>query len=289
MKTAATLSSNASSKRESVRSNCTSGFLTGPITAKWSLKPTVPWITLSAAAGTLSPKHPEQRVWIGIDWSKAPDGASAGIVATCGPTKAEMPITIRTAPANPAAKDVSFIEDNNAVSIYAVHADEKSAGWDVLDGLGHTGASLRSALTQGTVTPAEALARAPHATYRFATAAKRGYDLVRDETAVLKVIALPIQPVTTANGMRVAVSIDGGPLAVLDFFAAEFTESWRQHVLTNSAVATVHNLKLKPGVHTLTVYALDPGLILDRMEIIFDEAPRSYGPIPETRIERTSP
>jgi hypothetical protein len=60
-------------------------------------------------------------------------------------------------------------------------------------------------------------------------------------------------------------------------------------VLTNSAVATVPGLKLKPGAHTLTVYALDPGLILDRMEIVFDEAPRSYGPIPETRVERTSP
>jgi hypothetical protein len=264
-------------------------FLTGLVNAKWSLKPTVPWITLSAAAGTLTPKHPEQRVWIGIDWSKAPDGVSASVVATCGPTKADRGITIRTAPTNPAAKDVSFIEDNNAVSIYAVHADDKSAGWEVLDGLGHTGASLRSPLTQATVAPTDAITQAPHATYRFATAIKRGYDLVRDESAVLKVIALPIQPVTTENGMRAAVSIDGGPLVVLDFFAAEFTENWRQHVLTNSAVATLPNLKLKPGAHTLTIYALDPGLILDRMEIVFDEAPRAYGPIPETRVERTSP
>jgi hypothetical protein len=288
-------------QRELPRQRYLDFFLTGPTTAKWNLKPTQPWITLSATSGTLDAKHPEQRVWIGIDWSKAPDGASAGILARCGSISADsaksgaklegkaMPITIRTAPANPAAKDVSFIEDDNVVSIYASHADEKSAGWEVLEGLGHTGASLRSLLTQTTIAPEEAMARAPHATYRFATAAKRGYDLVHDEGATLKIVALPVLPLTSKNGMRAAVSIDGGPLTVLDFFAAEFTENWRQHVLSNTAIAKVHGLKLKPGAHTLTVYALDPGLILDRFEVAFDEAPKSYGPIPETRIVRTSP
>lgn len=277
-------------------------FLTGPAPTTWSLKPTQPWITVSATSGRLDAKHPEQRVWIGIDWSKAPDGATGGILASCGSvtpdssksgaklTSPHMPVTIRTAPVNPAAKDVSFIEDDNAVSIYASHADEKSPGWDVLDGLGHTGASLRSALTQPTIAPEAAIASAPRATYRFATHAKRGYDLVRDdEKADLKVIALPTLPVTSKNGIRAAVSIDGGPLQVLDFYAAEHTEAWRQHVLTNTAVGTVHGITLKPGAHTLTVYALDPGLILDRFEIRFDEAPKAYGPIPETRIVRTSP
>jgi hypothetical protein len=276
-------------------------FLTGPMTANWSLKPTVPWIKLSAASGTLTPKHAEQRVWISIDWSKAPDGATGGILAQCGSTRPDsansgskmtspnMPITVRTAPANPAAGAVSFIEDNNLVSIYATHPDERSAGWEILDGLGHTGAALRSLVTQATIAPEAAVASAPHVSYRFATHAKRGYDLVRDdESAVLTVFALPTLPVTSSNGIRAAVSIDGGPLTELDFFAAEHTEAWRQHVLTNTAIGKVHGLKLKPGAHTLTVYALDPGLILDRFEIAFDEAPRAYGPIPETRIERTA-
>ncbi len=34
----------------------------------------------------------------------------------------------------------------------------------------------------------------------------------------------------------------------------------------------------------LKVYALDPGVILDRFEIAFDGAPRAYDPVPETRI-----
>jgi hypothetical protein len=265
-------------------------FVTGSVAAKWTLKPTAPWITVSKSAGALGPKKLEERVWIGVDWSKAPDGASGGIEVSCGTVNGHRPITVRTAPA-PTAKNVSFIEDNLVVSMYASHADAKSAGWEVLDGLGHTGASLRSDIAMASVDPADpaALAKAPTATWRFGTAVKRGYDLVHGEKASLRVVALPILPLTSKNGMRAAVSIDGGPPVVLDFYAPEFTDRWRQHVLSNTAVETIHGLSLKPGAHTLTVTALDPGLILDRFEIDFDGAPRAYGPAPETRLEGISP
>jgi len=50
-------------------------------------------------------------------------------------------------------------------------------------------------------------------------------------------------------------------------------------------VGTVHDLALKPGAHTLTVTALDPGVILDRFEIDFPEASHAYAPVPETRVQ----
>ena len=34
----------------------------------------------------------------------------------------------------------------------------------------------------------------------------------------------------------------------------------------------------------VTVWALDPGVVLDRYEIAFTGAPRAYDPVPETRI-----
>src|SRR5215469_424965 len=95
----------------------------------------------------------------------------------------------------------------SGVSMYATHSDERSDGWEVLDGLGHTGASLRSKLD---LTSADApTAKSPSATYRFATTST-------DDKATLKVIALPVLPITSDNGMRVAVSIDGGALQILD-------------------------------------------------------------------------
>jgi hypothetical protein len=84
--------------------------------------------------------------------------------------------------------------------------------------------------------------------------------------------------------VRIAVAIDDGPPQILDFNAPEFSQAWREHVLTNAAIERLGNLWLAPGAHTLTVYALDPGVTLDRFEIAFTGAPQAYAPVPETRI-----
>jgi hypothetical protein len=153
----------------------------------------------------------------------------------------------------------------------------------VMDGLGHTGASLRAGLDMPSVDPADAaaLARAPMARWRFATT-------TNDDPATVRVIALPFLPVTTRNGMRVAVSVDGAPPVVLDFAAPEFSQRWQANVERNAAIGEVPNLKLAPGLHEVTVRALDPGVTLDRLEIAFTNAPRGYGVVPETRIRAMS-
>ena len=59
---------------------------------------------------------------------------------------------------------------------------------------------------------------------------------------------------------------------------------WREHALSNTAIETLPNLDLKPGEHSLTVYALDPGVTLDRFEIAFTGAHQAYDPVLETRV-----
>jgi hypothetical protein len=179
---------------------------------------------------------------------------------------------------------VSFIESDRIVSIFAAHADELHGGWEVLDGLGHTGADLRSSLDVPTITTVNAavLRTAPKAVYRFATSTE-------SDRATLRVIGLPIFPITSDNGMRIAVSIDAQDPITLDLFAPEFSQAWREHVLSNASIQILPNLRLPPGAHTLEVYALDPGVVLDRFEIAFEGAPRAYVPVPETKIRPVGP
>lgn len=241
-----------------------------------------PWIKLSKAAGRFSAadQRLEDRIEVSIDWASAPAGGTGEVIIT-GPAFVQpVAVHIRIAPPNPAT-NVSFIEADRIVSIYATHADSLSAGWEVLDGLGHTGANLRTSLDLLSVNAKDeaAIRRAPSATYRFAT-------ITADDRATLSAIALPTFPITSDNGVRIAVSIDGGPLHLLDFSAPEFSEAWRQHALTNKAIEKWSDLRLAPGAHTLTVFALDPGVTLDRFEIAFTGAPVAYGPVPETRIVR---
>jgi hypothetical protein len=52
------------------------------------------------------------------------------------------------------------------------------------------------------------------------------------------------------------------------------------NVLRNTAVRTLEIPGLAPGEHTVEIQALDPGFVLDRIELRFDGAPRYYGKAP---------
>jgi hypothetical protein len=91
-------------------------------------------------------------------------------------------------------------------------------------------------------------------------------------------------PVTSENGMRIAISIDKRPFEQMDFSSAEFSETWRRNVLSNTAIGTIKNLRLAKGPHELSLVALDPGVVLDRIQISFAGANDAYGAVPETRV-----
>jgi hypothetical protein len=263
--------------RELADTRYTDLFLQGPATVGWTATADAPWITVSHGSGTLNPQALEQRIQIGIDWSKAPAGGKGIVMVKCANDKRGFPVTVSIAA--PAPAGASFIERDRLVSMYATHADAIGTGWQVMPGLGHTGASLRADLDMASIDPADAsaLARAPAATFRFATT-------TIEDPASVRVIALPFLPVTAKNGMRVAVSIDDAKPAVLNFAAPEFSQRWQAHVQSNTAVESIPNVALAAGVHQVTVYALDPGVTLDRLEVAFAGAPKSYGAVPETRI-----
>ncbi|GGZ24813.1 hypothetical protein GCM10011273_07590 [Asticcacaulis endophyticus] len=142
-----------------------------------------------------------------------------------------------------------------------------SPDWQIVPGLGSLGQSLRARLDlkpQGFTT-------ATPATYRF--------DTRTDGTATLKIIALPVHALTSQSGVKVAVSIDDQPPVILDFETVGRSDEWKQNVLSNNAVRELTGLKLKPGRHTLKLYALDPGVIIDRFEVRFDGARARYGAV----------
>lgn len=256
-------------------------FLQSADTVGWKATPDQPWIKVSEGAGTLTPDHLEHRLQLSVDWAKAPESGKGIVMIKCANDARGFPVTVTIAPPPPAG--ASFVEVNRLVSMFATHADTMNGGWDVLDGLGHTGSSLRANLNMSSVDAADAssLAGSPQASWRFATT-------TTDDPATLRVIALPFLPVTAKNGMRVAVSVDGSAPVVLDFAAPEFSQRWQANVERNAAIGEVTNLKLASGMHEVTVRALDPGVTLDRLEVAFTNAPRGYGVVPETRIKALS-
>jgi len=269
-------------------------FLEKPADATWSADPQEPWIRVNKTTGSFSDadKHFDQRVEVSIDWSKAPKSGEGTIAVKCSAVKQPMAVHVRIAPPVRGAASASFIEASGIVSMAASHADAMQGNWHVLTGLGHSGADVQSDLDLPPIDPERPgdFTRAPKETFRFATAAPdTNYAFpvnLTDETAVIKVFALPTFPVPGSHGVRIAVSLDGNNPKVIDLAAAEFSAKWRAGVLKNETSATTSEVLIRPGPHRLTIYALDPGVTLDRIEVHFTGAPTSYGPVPETRIAR---
>jgi hypothetical protein len=158
-------------------------------------------------------------------------------------------------------------EHDHIVALPSASA-KASAGWTVLPGLGSYGASMRSDLAQSSVDLGAASVRGP-----------LEYDFVSHtaSAARVKFVTVPVHALTSANGVRLAYSLDDGPWQLLDFETFGRSDEWKQNTLSNTAVRVREVRALVPGRHRLKVLALDPGVVLDRIEIAFDGAPQYYG------------
>jgi hypothetical protein len=228
-------------------------------TVRWKA-PSVPdGYTLTPSGGELDGQNGyEQRIQVHYDGK-----ATAGqLTLECGAVMVKVNLG-RT----PGADGQLPTEHEGIVALPSASA-KASAGWTLLPGLGSYGASMRSDLMQASIDLGAAGARAP-LEFDFASHAR--------SVARLKFVTVPAHALTSANGVRLAYSLDDGPLQLLDFETFGRSDEWKQNTLTNTAVRVREVPALAPGRHRLKVFALDPGVVLDRIEIAFDGAPQYYG------------
>ncbi len=168
----------------------------------------------------------------------------------------------------PKTTDAVPAEENRIIAIPVIPAQGNPA-WEIIPQLGSQGSSLRSKLDLPSVATPDLTAAPAPIIYHFASSSAVG--------GRLKVAVLPTHPVTPANGLRLAVRLDGGPPRILDFASFGRSDEWRTNVLSNSASRVIDISQLAVGDHQLAVTALDPGVILDRIEIDLDGAIAHYG------------
>jgi hypothetical protein len=68
---------------------------------------------------------------------------------------------------------------------------------------------------------------------------------------------------------------------LVDFRTFGRTEEWKQNVLGNRAERKLQLPFLGKGAHTLKIFAVDPGVILDEIRIDLGGLKKAYGLIPE--------
>lgn len=260
-------------------------FLTKPGIVDYKVSTSAPWIRTSAISGKLTAENggSQKRLWVDIDWTKVPAKGAEGTVTISGSDKN---ITVAVRVNNESLKGFTgFVEANGYVSMYAKNF-HTSAGsgqnqWIKVSGLGATEASmeampLRIAPTGKTDLSDEAIKHNASLSYEFYT--------FNAAPAEVKVYTLPTYPLNRSFEMRYAVSVDNGQATVLNFKTFGRSTEWKQGVLSNSAVRSVKIPTLSAGKHTLHIYMIDPGVIVNRAVIDLGGLKPFYGLLPETKI-----
>ena len=210
-------------------------FTEALVDEEWNAEPNASWIKLDRSFGRFSvtTKTFERRIYVSVDWDKAPEHGEGIVTVNCSGGKQPLLVHIRIVP--PVKdKTVSFIDAQGVVSIYATHADTMSGIWHILDGIGHTDADLQADLDLVPFNPDDivALAKAPKVVFRFATLPPdRDYSFpnyVLDTIATIRAIALPTFPITKEGKLRIAISLDGAKPTVLDYKIEYYAAKWRQ-------------------------------------------------------------
>ena len=226
--------------------------------ADWSVGDGGRGITAAVRAGKLDAANGyEQRIPIRYDGTDKP-----AFTLQCGGR--ELRVELRVAPRAPAGVPG---EHARIVSIAAGSA-APNPDWERQPGLGTSGSALRARLDLRPREPKD-IGKAAPLTYTF--------DTTTDGGATVRFVAVPVHPLTGSGRVRVAYRLDGGPVLAADFATIGRSDEWKRNVLSNTAVRTTTLPRLKPGRHTVQVLALDPGVVLDRIDVVLDGAPDLYG------------
>ena len=239
-----------------------------------------PWITLSESAGAV---EKDRRVWVGVDWSKAPKGAATGTVKLTGTTN-DMVIKVNAFnPAEPARDSLrGFVEGEGFVSIEPEHftgnTDAGSNRWIRIQDYGRTLSGMRATqpVNAPSATPGKDSPFLEYQTYLFSTGAV--------EVATIVAPTLNFVP---GRGLRVAVSFDDELPQVItlvpeNYKAQNGNHDWEKIVGDNARTVRSTHTITKPGPHTLKFWMVDPGVVLQKVIVDLGGVKPSYLGPPES-------
>jgi len=222
------------------------------------------WLKATPAKGKVKK---ETRIWLSADWSKVPVGKQRIDVRIKQVDGKE--ITVKALVNHPAMPELNtfkgFIQSNGFVSMEAEHftrsVEANGIGWKVFPGLGRT----RSGMS---VFPVTAAPQVPGN-----NSPRLEYDLYLFQRGEVKVnfYLSPSLNYFNDDGLKFAVSFDNQPSQIISMNKNQDQRIWEKWVSENiNKVSSEFSLK-EPGKHTLKVWMVTPGVVIQKIVVHTDE------------------
>ncbi len=242
----------------------------------FNLKTDGDWIKLSTDEGSI--KY-EQKVYVSIDWEKAPKGEVTGhieISSLNNTMKVAVPII------NTKMDIAGFLENNGVVSIdasdYHKMQNSRSIKWVTVPNMGRTASSM-------TIDPANAPQQVPDKKTPCLS-----YNFTLFDSAELKIETYlsPTLNYKKEDGLKYAIAVDDEMPQVINLHAGEEASDWEYPDWWNKSVTDHIKKKISehdfvgPGEHTLTVWMIDPGVVFQKFVLNAGGLKQSYLGPPES-------
>jgi hypothetical protein len=158
-----------------------------------------------------------------------------------------------------------FVEQNHRVVIEAEHASAlilgRDARWQKIIGLGYNGGAMGIFPTTVAVRsePEKISAESPCLQYKIYLQHAGDWQCT--------VRALPTFSVETGRPQRYAIALDDAPLKIISLPVSldERNRGWQENVLRNAALTTSTHAVAAAGLHTLKIWMVDPGIVIDAL------------------------
>ncbi len=257
-------------------------FNRGRLAFDFAAVPSAPWIVLTESLGRV---EKDKRLWVSIDWSRAPRGTASGEIRIAGASEEVVVKVDAFTPANVTRASLEgFAEGQGIVSIEAEHYTKKNDSgprrWIRIEDFGHTLSGMRAEAPVD-LPSAEPGESAPSLEYRM---------FLHTPGAVTANLTLaPTLNFVASRGLRVAVSFDDQDPKFVNILPATYNaqngnRDWEESVRNNSRTVTSAHTVTGAGYHTLKIWMVDPAVVLQRIVVHTPESrnPATYLGPPES-------
>jgi hypothetical protein len=231
------------------------------------------WIKVSEEKGVV---EDEKRLLVKVDWEKAPKGQTRGSFRING---AGAGITIEVPINNPENSHIKgFVESNGYISMEAANFSENKklngSGWQLIPNLGRTGSAMASYPDEPT--KQDLSESNAYLAYEFHSFSKG--------KAEVEFYLSPTLDFRNQGGLEFAVSVDDKEPQLINMHK-QTEDNWNTSV-ANNVTKVKTTIDLEPGNHTLKVWAIESGVVLQKIFIKTKEDKESYlGPPESARVE----
>jgi len=252
----------------------------GNLPFAFSASSTVPWIKINKTSGNVIK---DERLLISVDWDKVPEGRSEGIIRVTGASKEVNIGTTAFRPAELTPESLEgFIEANGYVSAEAEHfrrkTDAVNKKWIRIEEYGHTLSAMRAVAPEN-AQPADPGKDSPCLEYRV-------YLFSTGEFEVTSVFS-PTLNFMPGRGLQYAISFDDQqPVTITlvpeNYNAQNRNTDWERSVSDNARLSKTKLNISTAGYHTLKIWMVDPGVVLQKIYIDTGGVKPSYLGPPES-------